>query len=96
MLVDLETARRNLKQLDTSDDDNIVVLLQQAEDFVLALMDVTAASYEDESGNPANVPPQVTGAILLVLRTLYDTPGEDPITPAVRNLLLGLRDPVFA
>lgn len=95
MLVDLETARRNLKQLDTSDDDNIVTLLASAEAAVLEFMNLPADSYQS-SGNPSGVPAQVTSAILVVLRNLYDEPGADPITPAVRNILVGLRDPVFA
>ena len=96
MLVDLETARRNLKQLDTSDDDNIVLLLRQASAIVVDYLKLPAGVYEDADGNPTNVPVMVSAAVLLVLRSLYDEPDVDPINAAVRSVLMRSRDPALA
>lgn len=96
MLVDLETARRNLHQLDTSDDDNIVTLLRGASAAVLNHLKVPASTYEDSEGNPLNVPWEIKAAVLLAMQSLYDNPEADPMTAAVRSILLPLRDPALA
>lgn len=96
MLVDLDTARRNLHQLDTSDDDTIVFLVRTASEHIVRYLKLPADSYQDDDGAPLNVPLVVQQAVVLAVQSLYDDPSADPITAAVRSLLMQVRDPTLA
>lgn len=44
----------------------------------------------------ADAPPLIKAAVLIVLSVLFDRPGEDPLTPGVKNILHRYRDPALA
>lgn len=96
MIVDLETAKRNLHIVSDDDDENLALLLEAASAIVVDFLKLDAGTY-DVDASPYVAPPKpVEIAVLLTLENLYDRPKEDPLSPAVRSVLHRLRDPALA
>lgn len=96
MIVDIETAKRNLHIIDDDDDENVLLLLEAASAIVVDFLKLEVGTY-DIGSSPYMAPPKpVEMAVLLVLENLYDRPDEDPLSPAVRSVLHRLRDPALA
>lgn len=96
MIVDLETAKRNLHILSDDDDENLVLLLEVASAIVVDFLKLDTGTY-DLGASPYVEPPKpVEMAVLLVMENLYDRPDDDPLSTAVRSVLHRLRDPALA
>lgn len=99
-LVELRTAKRHLRLLDTSlDDDDVLIKIDQASGIVLTYLKSQAVS--GWSDGSVDVPPNIQAAVLIVLGHLYEHRGEDmrldgPMWDAIKNLLVGFRDPTLA
>lgn len=96
MLVDLETAKKQIRRDDDDDDDRIVFLIRSASVIVLKFLKISEDSYSGTDGNLVDVPLDVQQATLLVIENLYDRPTEDPLTEAVRSILHRSRTPAIA
>lgn len=96
MLVDLESAKQQVRRDDDADDDRIVDLIRDASVIVLQFMKISEDSYSGTDGNLVDVPLPVRRATLLVIEEMYDRPENDPLTPAVRSILHRMRDPALA
>lgn len=96
MIVDLETAKRNLHVVDDDDDENLMLLLETASEIVVDFLKLEPGTYDIDASPRIEPPKAVTIATLLVLENLYDRPTEDPLTDAVRSVLHRRRDPALA
>lgn len=96
-LVTLEAAKAHLVVDHDEDDTLIERLSEQAGAIVVDYLKMDNI-WEDSSGNITDVPPMIEAAILMVLGVLYkDREGQtDPLTPAVRSVLMRYRDPAMA
>lgn len=95
MIVDLDAARSQVGRTGTEDDERIGRLLDAAVGIVTNHLKVAADIYDDSNGD--HEPPDVIGqAMLLVVENLYLEPNADPLSAAVRSILLPLRDPALA
>lgn len=86
MLVDLETAKGDLRMDDDYADEIIFSKIEEASSIVLDYLKLDA--------EPDPVPFFVRAATLLVIRSLFD--GGDPLSDPVVRLLHRYRDPAIA
>lgn len=99
-LVSLADAKSHLRIDDDDQDAFLSAQLENAEGIVIDYLKDRA----DETWDENTVPGQVRASVLLVLGALWenregvgpDAPDLDPISPAVRSLLMRSRDPALA
>lgn len=97
MIIDLEKARDALDLLNADNDDRVQVALSGAIAAVFGLWQQDVSDHVDESSGALEVPDDVGNAILLATRSLfYDEGKVDPLTPAVRSLMVVHRTPAVA
>ena len=90
-LVTLDEAKADLRIDDDASDADVTLKVKIATGIVLEHIKVEAPDWDDET-----VPGSVKAAILLVTRSLFDDETADPLSPIVRILLTGRRDPTIA
>lgn len=95
MIIDLDTAKRELRKVDDDDDERITVMIGQATALVLHHLKVADDEYENLDGLN-DFPDAVAAAVLGALKSLYYDPDKDPLTPVVKAMLHPLRDPALA
>lgn len=98
MLITTEAAKAHL-QIDYPDaDTEIAQLADEASLVVLDYLKKPVTEWQDEAGNPVDVPGPVTVAVKLVLGELFKNreSAADPLSPGVMRLLERLREPAYA
>lgn len=97
VLITLAQAKAQLQMLDGEDDRDSQILLkmEEASDIVVGYLKNPTHGWTDRT-----VPARVRASILLVLSHLWhhrgDDDGGDPISDAVKSLLMRDRDPAIA
>jgi hypothetical protein len=99
-LVLLPQAKTHLRITTTADDADVQMKLDQAEAIILSYLkgaNGLAATWT----NPANVPPDVVSAILLLLTELFEHRGDDAsanekLWGSIEKILVRYRDPALA
>lgn len=98
MLITLEAAKAHL-QMDHDDaDTEISQLTAEASLIVLDYLKRPDTEWQDEDGQPADVPGPVSVAVKLVLGEIFKNRegAADPLSPSVVRLLQRLRGPAIA
>jgi hypothetical protein len=95
-IIDFDVAKQHLRIDHEYEDELIRMQIEQASAVVVDYLKMPEGSWDmDSSDAPAPWP--VQAAALLVLTTLHeDREGGDPISKAVRDLLIRFRDPALA
>jgi len=96
VIIDLEKAKGQLDLIGSDNDDRVKIALDAAVAIVLDYLKVPLETYLDDSTGVYDVPVIVGSAILLCVESLFTDPQADPLTTAVRSILLRSRDPALA
>lgn len=101
-LMTLDEAKEHLNPPGDIDDNKIERQIIEATVIVLRHCKLPLDSYQSTAGDPnTDVPPDLRAAALLVLGSLYDnadgqSPDKEPLSPAVKALLMPWRKPTLA
>jgi hypothetical protein len=99
-LVSFRAAKAHLRVDHDFEDADIRDELKEAENIVVDYLKlaVVPAPWLVMVGSPAesSAPFRIKAAIKLVLQSLHERTGEDPLSPAVVSLLMRDRDPTLA
>lgn len=91
MIVDLDMAKQHIRRIDDSDDERVMLILDQAHLIVFDYLKVTASDYGSQGSYDIDL--IQAAAVLMVVQALYDY--ENPISEPVRDLLRRYRDPAM-
>lgn len=94
MLVDLETAMRDLRISDAANDEDLFDKIEQASGIVADYCKRDLSQFAVDGSSHDELPPAIKSATLLALRALFD--GGDPLNETVKALLHRQRDPAMA
>ena len=94
MLVDVDTAKRDLRVTDTASDADIEDKIAQASEIVADYCKRDLSAFAVDGSSHDELPGNIKAATLNALRALYD--GGDPLNDVVKALLHRERDPAMA
>lgn len=95
MIVDLTSAKQQLDRLDSDADDVIYKAMNVAVQVVLDYIEVPLDTYMDSTGL-YDMPEIEWQAVMLVIESLYRDSKADPLTTAVKSLLMRRHVPALA
>lgn len=93
-LVDLKTAKEDLRLDEDYADDVVVSKIEQASAIIVDYCKVDASLWDPDDTSAVPVPGEVEAACLLIVRALFDQ-NDAPLSQNVRDLLHRHRDPAF-
>lgn len=95
MILTLEQLKQEVGRHDDYHDELLQLKLTLAESIVI---DYLKPADPNVYGGPGinDFPDVIAAGVLLIARALYETPENDPLTPAVKSILKGSRDPALA
>ena len=94
MIVTLDTIKQEVGRMDDFHDEMLARKLVESEAIVIDYLKVASDAYEDIDGNN-DFPQLIAAAVIAVTRIQYERPDDDPLSPAVTNILHRLRDPAM-
>lgn len=90
-LLKLSEARLNLRIIDESSDEELALKSEMASAIVVDFIKRPNHGWTEDTA-----PYLVKAAIALVLQSLFDDLGTDPLTDGVKSILHRFRDPTIA
>jgi hypothetical protein len=94
MIVTLDIIKQEVGRMDDYHDEMIQRKLDESESIVIDYLKVDSDAYDNGSGIN-DFPRLIAAAVIAVARILYERPDDDPLSPAVTNILHRLRDPAM-
>ena len=94
MIVTLDTIKQEVGRIDNYHDEMLARKLAESEAIVIDYLKVVSTVYENGDGIN-DFPQLIAAAVIAVTRIQYERPDDDPLSPAVTNILHRLRDPAM-